>query len=109
MANLAAVAVYVAYVRGVERRRAVELGATGAARESGAGFGIGAALVLLTIGVMVAIGVERIDAGAGLAAIAPAFVVVCAGALSETVVVARRRGLIVAAFWNRARRRWIAL
>jgi membrane protease YdiL (CAAX protease family) len=65
------VAVYAGHVRLIERRRPIELGTAGFTRELGTGFVIGTALFVVTAGLLVLIGMGRIERGHGLAALVP--------------------------------------
>jgi membrane protease YdiL (CAAX protease family) len=80
------VAVYAGYVWWIERRRLIELGGRDAARELGGGFAIGAGLFVVTVGVLVVIGVGRVDRGDGLAAAAPWLLWVVGTATGEEIL-----------------------
>jgi membrane protease YdiL (CAAX protease family) len=104
-ASLAGVAVYAVCVRSVERRRLVELGGAGAAGELGAGFAIGVGLFVVTVGLLVLIGVGRVDGGDGVAAIVPWLLWVAATATSEEILF---RGVVFRILEERLGT-WIAL
>ena len=84
--GLVSVAVYAGCVRWIERRRLVELGGVCAAGELGGGFAVGFGLFVVTVGLLVLIGVGRVDGGDGLAAIVPWLLWVAGTATSEEIV-----------------------
>lgn len=79
-------AVYVAYVRVIERRPLVELAPRGAAGELARGLALGIALFVVTAGILVLIGMGRIERGDGAAAIAPWLLWVAGTAMSEEIL-----------------------
>lgn len=84
--GLVGVAVYAAHVRVIERRPLVELALRGAAGELGRGLALGIALFIVTAGILVLIGVGRIERGDGPAALAPWLLWVAATAASEEIL-----------------------
>lgn len=84
--SLVSVAVYAAFVQWIERRRLIELGRVGAAGELGGGFAVGIGLFVVTAGLLVLIGVGRVDRGDGLAAIVPWLLWVVATSISEEIL-----------------------
>src|ERR1043166_4163357 len=84
--GLMGVAVYAGYVRWLERRALTGLGGAAATGEIGGGFAIGIGLFVVTAGLLVVIGVGRVDAGDGLAAVAPWLLWVAGTAISEEVL-----------------------
>jgi uncharacterized protein len=96
---------YVAYVRWIERRPAIELGDGHVARELGAGFAFGLGLFAATIAFLVLGQVARIDAGDGLAALVPGLLLAAAAAVSEEIVF---RGVVFRILEERLGS-WIAL
>jgi hypothetical protein len=76
-------ALYVAYVRLVERRPVDELGGAGAIGEAARGFAIGAALFTVTIGVLVLFRVASVERGDGWRALAGGLAAALAAALIE--------------------------
>jgi membrane protease YdiL (CAAX protease family) len=84
--GLAAAAVYVAYVRVIERRPVVELAPRGAAGELARGLALGIALFVVTAGILVLIGMGRIERGDGAAAIAPWLLWVAGTAMFEEIL-----------------------
>lgn len=84
--GLASIAAYAGCVRLLERRRVVELGRGGAAREIGVGAVVGIGLFIVPAGLLVLIGVGRIEGGDGLAAIVPWLLWVTGTAISEEIL-----------------------
>jgi hypothetical protein len=84
--GLLGVALYAAHVRRIERRPLMELSGHGAAGELGVGLAIGIGLFVVTAGLLVLVGVGRIERGAGLAAAAPWLIWVTATAGFEEIV-----------------------
>jgi len=85
--GLVSIAIYVGYVRWIEHRRVAELGGEGSlARELGGGFGLGLGLFLVTAGLLVGIGVGRIERGDGLAALVPWLLWVTGTAIGEELL-----------------------
>jgi membrane protease YdiL (CAAX protease family) len=84
--SLLGVALYAAYVRRIERRPLAELSGHGAAGELGVGFAIGIGLFVVTSGLLVLIGIGRIERGDGLAAAAPWLIWVTATAGFEEIL-----------------------
>jgi membrane protease YdiL (CAAX protease family) len=84
--GLVGVAVYVAYVRVIERRPLVELAARGAAGELARGLALGISLFAVTAGILVLIGMGRIERGDGVAAIAPWLLWVAGTAVFEEIL-----------------------
>lgn len=84
--SLVSVALYAGYVRLIERRRLVELGGGGLARELAGGVVVGLGLFLVTAGLLVLVGVGRIQRGDGLAAIVPWLLWVAGTAISEEIL-----------------------
>ena len=75
---------YRAYVRLVERRPGIELGAQGVLRELGAGLVLGAALFSVTIGVLAALGLYTVQGWRPASVlIAPLAVSIAAGVIEE--------------------------
>jgi membrane protease YdiL (CAAX protease family) len=75
---------YRAYVRLVERRPGIELGAQGVLRELGAGLVLGAALFSVTIGVLAALGLYTVQGWRPVSVlIAPLAVSIAAGVIEE--------------------------
>jgi uncharacterized protein len=79
-------AIYVGYVRVVERRRVAELGRAGAARELGLGFLAGALLCSMTVLILWLLGVCTIRPGDGWMALLPALVAGLGVALFEEIL-----------------------
>jgi membrane protease YdiL (CAAX protease family) len=84
--SLASVALYAGYVRWIERRRLTELGGGRVASELGGGLVAGMGLFVVTAGVLVLIGVGRIERGHGPAAIVPWLLWTTATAASEEIL-----------------------
>jgi membrane protease YdiL (CAAX protease family) len=84
--GLVSVAVYAGYVRLIERRRLVELRGGGVAGELGRGLVLGIGLFVVTAGLLVLIGVGRIERGDGLAALAPWLIWVTATSITEEIL-----------------------
>lgn len=84
--GLVGVAVYIAHVRVIERRPLVELAPRGAAGELAWGLALGIALFVVTAGILVLIGMGRIERGDGLAAIAPWLLWVAGTATFEEIL-----------------------
>lgn len=80
------VALYLAYVRWIERRRLVELARRGVAGELAVGFAVGLGLFIVTAGLLVLVGVGRVERGGGVAAAAPWLVWVAATAIGEEIL-----------------------
>jgi membrane protease YdiL (CAAX protease family) len=87
VAGLGAVALYVGYVRLVERRPVDELAGAGAAAELAGGFALGAALFGATIGILCALGVASIGPGDGWGALGRGLIGAIAAALLEEILV----------------------
>jgi membrane protease YdiL (CAAX protease family) len=87
----ATVAVYVAFVRIVERRRVVELGTAGAAREFGAGFVLGLVLFSLTMLVLWLLGAVDVGAAGGWTALGYPLLDAVIAAVTEEVLM---RGVV---------------
>jgi uncharacterized protein len=83
VAALVVPALYVAYVRTIERRPVGELAAAGAALELARGFVVGAALFTITMGLLLAAGVASITRGDGWHALFAGLGVALAAALVE--------------------------
>jgi membrane protease YdiL (CAAX protease family) len=83
---LVAAAAYIAHVRVIERRPLVELAGRGAAGELARGLALGIALFGVTAGILVLIGMGRIERGDGLAAIGPWLVWVAANSAFEELL-----------------------
>ena len=86
VAALPAPALYVGYVRLIERRRVVELAADRLAGDLGIGFALGLGLCTTTILVLLIAQVARIELDAGLAAIVPALLFAFGAALAEEIL-----------------------
>lgn len=84
--GLVSVALYAAYVRLIERRELVELGGGGLASELASGVVVGLGLFLVPAGLLVLVGVGRIERGDGLAAIVPWLLWVAGTATSEEIL-----------------------
>ncbi|MEO7735012.1 MAG: CPBP family intramembrane glutamic endopeptidase [Kofleriaceae bacterium] len=85
-AALPAPALYVGYVRIVERRRVVELATDGLAGDLGTGFALGLGLCTTTVLVLLIAQVARIELDAGLAAVVPALLFAFGAALAEEIL-----------------------
>jgi CAAX protease family protein len=103
--GLVSVALYAGYVRLIERRSLVELTGGRAAGELTGGFVIGLGLFLVTAGLLVLVGVGRIERGDGFAAIAPWLLWVAGTATAEEILF---RGVIFRIVEERLGS-WIAL
>ena len=84
--SLVGVALYAAYVRWIERRRLVELAGDGAAGELAVGLAVGLGLFVVTAGLLVLVGVGRVERGGGLAVAAPWLIWVAATATAEEIL-----------------------
>jgi membrane protease YdiL (CAAX protease family) len=84
--GLVSVALYAGYVRMIERRRLAELGGGGVAGELARGGVVGIGMFLVTTGLLVLVGVGRIERGDGLAAIIPWSLWVAGTATTEEIL-----------------------
>jgi membrane protease YdiL (CAAX protease family) len=86
--SAATVALYVGYVRLVERRPVTELGGdlASAAGEAGRGFALGATLFAVTIGILMALGVCSVGRGDGWGAAGAALVGAVGAAIGEEIL-----------------------
>jgi len=86
LAAALAVGGYLFYVHRVERRKAVELGWPGAARELAAGGALGVGLLLAIVGVLAACGAFRITGSSGWGALVKPFAEMLLVALVEEIL-----------------------
>ena len=77
---------YVGFVRLVERRRAEELSAKGAVRETGGGIGVGVALMAVSVAIIAALGYYQVTGSNPVSAVVPAFAMAIAAGYVEEVV-----------------------
>jgi membrane protease YdiL (CAAX protease family) len=86
LTGVGAVALYVLYVRRVERRRVAELAGVGMLTELARGLALGAGLFTATIAVLVLAGAATIGPGDGWIALAEMFALALGAALSEEIL-----------------------
>ena len=77
---------YVGFVRLVERRRAGELSGKGAVRETGAGIGVGVALLTVSVAILAALGYYQVTGSNPVSAILPTLAMAIAAGYVEEVV-----------------------
>jgi len=86
LAGICTIALYVVYVRLVERRNVAELALAGAFGEIGRGFALGAGLFAATITALVLVGAATVGPGDGWIALAEMFALAVGAALSEEIL-----------------------
>jgi membrane protease YdiL (CAAX protease family) len=87
LVGLGTVALYLAYVRLIERRHPAELAGPGAAAELLGGIALGGCLFAATMVALYAIGAATVEAGAGWTVVPPMLAAAVGAALSEEILV----------------------